>query len=230
MNYKYLFFDLDRTLWDYDANSSSALSMVYDEFKLDRHFSSREDFLKIYNRNNDILWEDYRNGKVMKEDLRIKRFEDTLQAGEIYNRAFSEEIGERYMYITPRLNTLTPHAVETLEYLTRQNYRLYILTNGFLETQKKKMTHSSIDNYFIRIFSSEELGVNKPRREIFHWAVSSIHARKKECLMIGDDADVDIRGAINYGMDNVWFNPGKVRTELRPTYIIQDIGELTSIL
>ena len=92
------------------------------------------------------------------------------------------------------------------------------------------MASSEIDRYFIKIYSSEELGVNKPRKEIFHWAVSSVHAHKRECLMIGDDLEVDVRGAINYGIDAIWYNPENLPSDFHPTYTISDIGELIKIL
>jgi putative hydrolase of the HAD superfamily len=228
--YKYLFFDLDRTLWDYDANSAQALTGIYEDYQLNRHFDSNNEFLSVYNHHNDQLWDDYRNGFIKKEELRTKRFELTLREKKIDDPKLCVEIGERYMYVTPRLNMLAPNTMMTLEYLWEMNYRLYILTNGFLSTQKKKMAFSEIDKFFIRIFSSEEIGVNKPRKGIFHWAVSSIHAHKRECLMVGDDLEVDIRGAMNYGIDAVWYNPGQTKSEFIPTYTITDIGELTQLL
>lgn len=230
MTYQHLFFDLDRTLWDYDANSTKALTDIFRLYKLDQSFTSAEEFLEIYNRHNDLLWEDYRKGMIMKEDLRTKRFALTLQERDISDPALCGKIGEHYMDITPRLNILAPNTIETLEYLKERQYRMYILTNGFLSTQQKKMAHSRLDNYFSRIFSSEELGINKPNAKIFHWAVSAVHGKKKECLMIGDDLEVDIIGAKNYGIDTVWYNPAGLKSEYNPTYTISDMYDLQKIL
>lgn len=134
------------------------------------------------------------------------------------------------MYITPRLNILFPQAIETLEYLRDKKYKLYILTNGFIQTQDRKMKHSDIARYFDRVFSSEELGANKPNKEIFHWAVTSINAKKEKCLMVGDDLRVDIKGAMSYGIDGVWFNPQQITGEFKPTYTIKSLDDLRSIL
>ena len=92
------------------------------------------------------------------------------------------------------------------------------------------MANSAIDQYFTRIFSSEKLGVSKPKKEFFHWAISGIHAHKNQCLMIGDDLAVDIKGAMQYGIDGAWFNPSLIKSEFKPTYEIQDLMELNSIL
>jgi putative hydrolase of the HAD superfamily len=230
VKYEHIFFDLDRTLWDYDANAFKALTMVFGEFKLSRFFLSPEEFFTIYTKQNDQLWDDYRKGLVQKEELRKLRFFNTLKDKELNDEVLAGQIGERYMYITPRLNILFPSTRETLDYLQEKKYKLYILTNGFIQTQHRKMNHSDISRCFIRVFSSEELGVNKPKKEIFHWAVSSVHAKKKDCLMVGDDLKVDIQGAMNYGIDGVWFNPNELQSTYKPTHIIKDLSELKSIL
>ncbi len=228
--YKYIFFDLDRTLWDYDANSSRALSMLFEKYGLADHFDSPAEFIRIYNYHNDILWEEYRQGRIKKNDLRSKRFNLALMEKKVDDPELSIRIGNQYMEITPKLNILAPNTIQTLEYLEQKHYRLFILTNGFLSTQQKKMSNSGLDRYFERIYSSEEIGVNKPHREIFHWAVSGLHAHKKECLMIGDDVVVDVKGAADYGLNTVWFNPGRLESKIAPTHTIGDMSELTTIL
>lgn len=228
--YKYIFFDLDRTLWDYDANSSKALGMLYDTFGLSEHFNSPGEFITTYNYHNDILWEDYRQGRIRKDDLRSKRFNLALMEKKVDNPELSVRIGNQYMEITPKLNILAPNTIQTMQYLQKKQYRLFILTNGFLSTQEEKMANSGIDRFFERIYSSEEIGVNKPHREIFHWVVSGLHAHKKECLMIGDDVVVDVKGAADYGLDTVWFNPGRLESKIIPTHTIRNMLELTTLL
>ncbi len=230
VNYSVLFFDLDRTLWDYDRNAEKSLEIIYDEFLLDTFFESPNEFFEIYTRHNDRLWDAYRKGMIRKDKLRDQRFFNTLQEKGVENATLASDIGERYMYLTPRLSNLLPNTIEVLDYLIEKKYRLFIITNGFIETQRRKMKASGLEAYFERMFSSEEIGKNKPEPDIFHWAVSSIHAKKKQCLMIGDDVNVDIAGANNYGIDAVWFNPEKEKSNIRCTYIISDLIELTNFL
>lgn len=230
MNYLNLFFDLDRTLWDYDANSAQALDQIFTEFELNTIFSSTEELLDKYIKNNDTLWVEYRNGKIRKEELRSKRFHLTLLENNTNDPELAARIGERYMYITPRLTNLIPNCLETLDYLRNKKYNLYILTNGFENTQNEKMRNSKIDQYFVKMFSSEKIRISKPHKDIFHWAISSIHANKRSCLMIGDDLQVDIRGAMHYGIDAVWLNSQGMKSEFNPSYVISDLAELRTIL
>lgn len=230
MHYKILFFDLDHTLWDYHANSTEALTQLYDKFQLDPHFKSIPEFIKRFNHHNDELWEAYRQGNIKKEELRYKRFRDTFLEGGLDNDQLVYEFGDLYLELTPRLNTLFPNAIETLEYLARKEYEMYILTNGFLKTQVIKLENAAIDKYFVRIFSSDELGINKPHKEFYHWVISSLHANKKDCLMIGDDEKVDVGGAKNYGIDAIWFNSIDDSQSDRAVKTISDLSQLKEIL
>ncbi len=230
MKYKHIYFDLDRTLWDYDANAGQAFQIIFEEYRLDQHFPDAVEFFRIFNIYNDVVWEEYRQGSMTKEVLREKRFELTLADRGISDKELAARIGERYMYLTPRQNILAPGTTEVLDHLSKCGCRLYILTNGFSATQYNKMSNSGILHYFDRTFSSEEIGINKPKPEIFHWAVTSVNALKKECLMVGDDLEVDVRGAMNYGIDTAWYNPAGITSELIPTYTIRDLRELIQVL
>jgi len=149
VKYQHLFFDLDRTLWDFDANSSMALKRIYKTYKLEEYYQSPEEFLKIYNHHNDLLWDTYRKGQIAKADLRIKRFARTLEEKGITDTELAYKVGEEYMDITPRLNMLAPNTFKILDYLQERNYKLYILTNGFISTQEKKMKNSGLSTYFL---------------------------------------------------------------------------------
>lgn len=227
--YKHLFFDLDRTLWDFDQNANVALQEVYDRYALSQVFHDSKEFINYYHSHNERLWDLYREGKIKKELLRSKRFELTLKEKEVFDPDLSEKIGEEYLEISIQQTKLFPNTYEILEYL-KSDYKLYILTNGFKETQFRKLANCRLDNYFSLVFTSETIGYNKPHAKIFHWAVSSVNARKNDCLMIGDDQLVDIKGASNFGIDNVFFNPTKEEIIIPPTFEIQDLIELKSLL
>ena len=70
---EHIFFDLDRTLWDFERNSKSALVQLFYELKLDNIIESFESFHEVYRKINAEYWEDYAKGRVSKEKLRIGR-------------------------------------------------------------------------------------------------------------------------------------------------------------
>jgi len=227
--YKHIFFDLDRTLWDFDSNSRAALTDVFEIHQLARYFESPEPFINGYHKHNEVLWERYRKGTIKKELLRSLRFDLTLQDVSVEDTDLAKAIGEDYLQLSTEKTIIFPYTHEILAYL-HEKYPLYILTNGFRETQFSKMKNCDLSKYFHTVFTSETIGFNKPHPKIFQWAVSSVNGRKEECIMIGDDIEVDIEGAKSYGIDQVFFNPERLITESVPTYTIESLSELRGIL
>ena len=227
--YKHIFFDLDRTLWDFDANSRAALTDVFRKYNLDQYFESPEPFVKSYHKHNEILWYQYREGNIKKEILRSLRFELTLRDAGVENHDLAKEIGEDYLVLSTEKTILFPYTHEILSYLQKK-YPPYILTSGFRETQFSKMKNCDLTKYFHTVFTSETIGYNKPNPKIFQWAITSVNVRKDECLMIGDDVEVDILGAKSFGIDQVFFNPDKILTDSKPTYEIESLLELKNFL
>ena len=84
---------------------------------------------------------------------------------------------------------------------------LFVITNGFKEVQKDKLNNSGLLHYFSRVFISEDIKAPKPNIEIFEYAIKSSNARKKNSLVVGDDWESDITGALNFGIDAVYFCP-----------------------
>ena len=227
--YKHIFFDLDRTLWDFNANTQDVLTDIFNKHQLDLYFESPEPFIKAYHKHNELLFNQYREGQIKKEILRSQRFELVLSEAKIENPQLAKALNEDYLLLSTEKTVLFPHTHEILAYLQKK-YSLYILTNGFRETQFKKMENCDLNKYFQRVFTSETIGYNKPHPKIFHWAISSVNARKDECLMIGDDIEVDILGARTAGMDQVFFNVSKIRSNVKPTFEISSLIELKEIL
>jgi putative hydrolase of the HAD superfamily len=227
--YQHIFFDLDRTLWDFDSNSYECLSEIITKYDLDSMMEDASLLIEAYHRNNLELWELYRKGQMTKEVLRTLRFRMSLAEFGIDDEVLARKIGEDYLRNTSRKTILIPHTLEILDYL-RSKYHLHIITNGFQETQEKKLRNSGLDKYFTSMTTSETVGHNKPRPEIFHHAISSVHARKVNCLMVGDDLEVDIAGARNFGIDQVFLNRDEIRHTDPVTYEINSLLELKEIL
>ena len=214
--YSHLFFDLDRTIWDFDQNSQETFKDIFHKYDLQgKGISSLDEFIKRYNIHNNNLWELYRNGEIEKELLIVRRFLLTLE--------------EDYIRLSPMKTKLFPNALETLSYL-KGKYHLHIITNGFEEVQLTKVKFSGLDQYFESIITSEEAGFKKPHRNIFIYALEKNKAKAECSLMIGDDPLIDVKGAKEAGIDQVLVNNDGIKGNEYPTYEIFSLSELMEFL
>ena len=227
--YKHLFFDIDKTLWDYESNVKEILLDIYNNRNLKSLSVEYESFLADFKEFNDLLWSEYQKGQIKKETLRDRRFYMTLKKSGIENIDLAAQLSNDYIEISPNKTNLFPEVIETLEYL-KLHYRLHIITNGFNEVQFRKLKNCGIEHFFEKIVTSDNANSQKPNMKIFEFALTSVNAKKKESLMIGDDWDLDIMGAKAYGFDQVYFNPAEKLQTGSSTFEIKEIAELRHIL
>ncbi|OFY65032.1 MAG: noncanonical pyrimidine nucleotidase, YjjG family [Bacteroidetes bacterium RBG_13_42_15] len=227
--YNNIYFDLDNTLWDFEANARDAFREIFDLHHLWNTITDFEKFIETFSVYNEQLWEKYGLGQIKKEALRIERFSLMLHRLKISDNNLSRLISDAYLEIMPQKSNTIRYAFEVLEYL-KPKYRLFILTNGFHKTQSAKLKNSGIQHYFSGIITSEDAHWSKPDRRIFEYALKSVNAKKSESLMVGDDLTVDILGAKNFGMDQVFFNRKMISHHMKITYEINQLNELIMIL
>jgi len=228
--YKHIFFDLDHTIWDFDKNAEETLYELYDIYRLNEiGLPSAAIFIETYTRNNHQLWAEYHTGKITKDELRETRFKRTfLELGvppELLPMAFEDD----YVKLCPTKTNLFPHAHETLQYL-QSKYTLHLISNGFKESSEMKIGNTNIGGYFQHVVISENVGVNKPDKAIFEHALQLAGAAKSESLMIGDSLEADVYGALNFGMDAIYFNPFNAPKPDDVLLQITYLKELTLIL
>lgn len=228
--YKHLFFDLDRTIWDFETNADITLAEIYHQYGLQkRGVPSEAVFKDTYKRINEHMWAAYRKGEIEKAFLRTHRYLQTLETFGIGDPALASQIGDHYVTESPRKTNLLPFAIEVLDYLN-ERYTMHIITNGFSEVQAVKMEESRLNKYFDVVVTSELAGTKKPDRQIFDYSLSEADAAAGESLMIGDDLAVDILGAAALGMDQVYFNPNKRKHQEKPTFEIESLAQLKEFL
>ncbi len=232
--YRHLFFDLDNTLYDFDKNSYEAMKDAFRALGLLENIGSFDDFFQVYLKINTQLWADYRDKKITKEVLRIRRFAESFVD---YNQMACPrplEIDNKYLELMPGKKELFPGTLEVLAELQKRNYHLHIITNGFREVQHDKLINTGLQSFFEKVFISEDLKTTKPSREIFEFAIKSCNARKKQSLMIGDSWETDVIGARLFGIDQVYFTPFaewyQYPPEESPTYHIRSLNQLLILL
>ena len=228
--YKHLFFDLDHTLWDFEKNARTSLVDIYAHFELESRVNGAfEDFYRKYLYHNEILWGHYEKGKITADELKWRRMWRTLMDFKIADETLSKNISSKFLEILPTKKEVFPHTFEILKYLADKNYSLHLITNGFEKTQWSKLKNSGLDGFFTQVITSEASNSMKPKKEIFEYAIKKAGASLHECIMIGDNLEADIQGAINAGMDAVFVNHVNATTLIKPTYTVTHLIQLEDI-
>jgi putative hydrolase of the HAD superfamily len=188
-----------------------------------------EIFFQSFHHVNFQLWDWYNVGKIDKHNLRKERFPRIFSHAGGKSEAIPLDFEEDFMNRTSAKPHVFPHAKEILTYL-RTKYRIHVITNGFNESQDKKMKSAGLDGFFELVVTSETTGHKKPDPRIFKYAMDQLNTGPNACLMIGDNPDSDILGAQRAGIDQVFFNPEGRGILLQPTFEIRHLKDLEDLL
>lgn len=224
---KHIFFDLDHTIWDFDRNAEETLMELFEQYNLPAlGLTSPQNFIQTYTENNHFLWAEYHLGKITKEQLRAQRFSKTFIQLGLKPDLVPHQFEEDYVRISPTKTNLFEGSEKVLAYLQKK-YSLHIISNGFKETTLIKMSLSGLNPYFKNVIISEDVGVNKPDQAVFEYALNKAGAQKEESIMVGDSIEADVRGAQNFGMRAIFFNP---LNREKPADILWQITHLEELL
>ncbi len=231
MAYKHLFFDLDHTLWDFETNSKEVLHELFITYRLPEMVTEDFDgFFTAYSFHNKRLWDRYHHGFIKQDELKWKRMWHALLEFKIGDEKLAKQLSTSFLELLPQKTALFPYTFEILEYLTKKEYKLHLITNGFEKTQWAKISNANIAQYFTEIITSESANSLKPKKEIFDYAITKCGTACCDSIMIGDNLDADILGAMNAGLDTVFVNHIGEQTDVKPTYTIYHLKELEDIL
>ncbi len=229
--YKNIFWDLDHTLWDFESNSVLALELMYNEFKLNQLGAAPFAAFEVnYHKHNTKYWDRFRKGFITRAQMRWKRMYVTLSDYKIFDEKLALALGDSYLEYLGQQKKVFTGAHDVLEYCKQKGYKQHIITNGFEKTQIQKMQNSGIYQYFDVLVASETAMALKPHKEIYEFAMQQVNATPKECIMIGDDNNVDIAGAHNVGMDSIWFNNLLKKDTTKANHVVSSLEQIKSIL
>jgi len=224
--YKWLLFDVDGTLLDYEQSEKHSLEQAFKQAGI----VMQAQYLESYQKINAFLWSELEKGNITSKRLRVKRFEVLLD--ELGLNSDAETFSKNYLDALGQTGFLISGALEILNKL-QGTYKLAIITNGIKETQQGRFKKADLNKYFEQIIISEEAGIAKPDKGFFDYTMNKIgFHNKKEFLVIGDSLNSDILGGNLSGIDTCWFNPkGKInKTDIKPDYEIKDLMELVGIV
>ena len=235
MKYKDLFVDFDDTLYDTHGNAVIALRETYEAFHLERYFSAPEIFYDAYWLANIDLWTRYSKGEITRDYLIVERFRRPLSVGNGLDvtEQLCLEMSDTFLDFCSTKPGVVDGAHELMDYLKGKGYRMHMTSNGFHEVQYKKLAACGLRDYFDTIILSEDAGVNKPSPAFFEYAFQRSGACRETTLMIGDNLQTDILGALNAGIDAMLFNRWHVDVDdssQMPTFIVDNLKEIMTVL
>lgn len=234
-HYKDLFIDFDDTLYDTHGNAVIALSETFETFRLNRYFSDPQVFYDAYWTANIDLWTQYAKGEITRDYLIVERFRRPLSVGKgiEVTKELCLDISDKFLDFCASKPGVIDGAHELMDYLRGKGYRMHMCSNGFHEVQYKKLDACGLRDYFDTIILSEEAGVNKPSPLYFDYALKVSGACRETTLMIGDNLQSDILGALNARLDAMLFNRWEVpSTEFpqTPTFVVSTLHDIMEIL
>jgi 2-haloacid dehalogenase len=201
--YRWLLFDADGTLFDYDRAERTALEKALSQIGV----SFGPSHLVTYRQINQALWHGVEKGEITPGVVKVRRFELLLEAIKVAHPP--AELSARYLEHLANCSELVEDAAAVLAALHKR-YRIAILTNGLTVVQRGRLGRSVIRHHVSDIIISEEIGAAKPAKAFFDTAFARLgHPSKREVLMIGDGWSSDIQGAVQYGIDACWYNPAR---------------------
>jgi len=227
MNYPYLLFDADDTLFDFPQAAAHAFSTMCQTHDIPNTPETRQ----LYHEINLVLWSSFDRGEVSKEFVTLERFVRFLKA-----LALDRDPAQCNIDYLAALGSCVfplPHAEDVCRTLSEQGYHLYIITNAVASVQRSRLSHCSFGDLFEGAFISEEAGASKPSKLYYDYVRSQIpEITAENTLIIGDSLATDILGANNAGLPCCWYNPKEKQKpdNLQINYEIQDLRQLLEIV
>lgn len=223
--YRYILFDADNTLFDFDKAQRLSFNEVLNHYG----YQYSDQIFNQYETINQNLWHQFELGLIEKRVVQERRFLDFFSIlGIKVDGAYADSV---YQENLSKQSWLMPNAEKICKDLS-QHATLVIVTNGVGKTQRLRIANSKIAKLISFIIVSEDVGYSKPNINFFIETFKVVGCRKTDSILIvGDSIESDIQGGINVGIDTCWYNPSGKQTpiDLSINYIISNLNQLSKI-
>lgn len=226
--YKYLLWDIDGTILNFEVAERAAIRSLFDKFNLG---TCSDEMLMCYSQINKRYWQLMESGKIKKDKMLVERFIEFFSNKGI-NADIAAEFNKEYQIALCDTIVFNDDAIDIIKH-QKKICKIIIVTNGTKVVQEKKLESSGLNDIVDNVFISELVGFEKPNVKFFEKVISEAGIKDlKEALIIGDSLTSDIQGGYNIGIDTCWYNPKNEENEtlLKPTYIITNLHELENII
>lgn len=228
MSIQIILWDVDGTLLDFHAAEKAAIRKLFGQFQLGK---CTDEMLQHYSGINRGYWERLERGELTREQVLIGRFQEFFEK-EGLNVSVAEEFNQAYQLSLGDTIVFRDDCYQLIKSL-QGKIKQYVVSNGTVVAQEKKLRLSGLGELMDGIFLSEQLGVEKPNREFFDKVFECIgEVDKEKVLIVGDSLTSDIRGGNNAGILTCWYNPehGKSLPDVHIDYEISDLHEIRNLI
>jgi len=226
--YKYLLWDIDGTIINFELAERAAIRSLFKRFKLG---DCSDEMLMYYSQINKRYWQLMESGKIKKDKMLVERFIEFFSNKGI-NADIAAEFNKEYQIALCDTIVFNDDAIDIIKH-QKKTCKIIIVTNGTEVVQEKKLERSGLNDIVDNVFISELVGFEKPNIKFFEKVILEVGIKDlKEALIIGDSLTSDIQGGHNIGIDTCWYNPKNEEntTLLNPTYTIRNLHELENII
>ena len=226
--YKYLLWDVDGTILNFELAERAAIRSLFKRFKLG---DCSDEMLMYYSQINKRYWQLMESGKIKKDKMLVERFIEFFSNKGI-NADIAAEFNKEYQIALCDTIVFNDDAIDIIKH-QKKTCKIIIVTNGTEVVQEKKLERSGLNDIVDNVFISELVGFEKPNIKFFEKVILEVGIKDlKEALIIGDSLTSDIQGGHNIGIDTCWYNPKNEEntTLLNPTYTIRNLHELENII
>lgn len=202
-----VFFDIDRTLLDFEKAERAGIMAVYDAYRSDIRMG-RDEFYKVWKVWAQRYFDEYSHGRLTFAEQRRARVKKIFELNGSPVRS-KEDLETRYdVYRTTQEHTygLFPDTLPALETLSGAGVPMGIITNGDSAHQRGKLKSTGIERFFSIIVVSSEAGVSKPDYAIFRRALSLASCAASDAFFVGDSPDQDVAPARALGINTFFMN------------------------
>lgn len=220
LNVKAIFFDFDDTL-----QSRKGAYRLYCESFLSKYFPniSEEERTKKLDEMEEHVDGGYKDREVyFPEMIDLWNWENHPPMQELYD-SFNYDFGKHIVMLDG--------AVEVLKEIKNRGYILGCITNGVSSLQNIKLDTAGIRDLFDVVVVSGDIGIYKPDRRIFDYAIQLAGVKNEESLYVGDHPINDIQGALGANMQAVRMNYGDFKGKgLGAKGVACEIEKITQLL
>lgn len=208
MKYRYIIFDADHTLIDFNRDERRAFRTAFEACNVSYSEQTVEECWRYSAENwgqvglHDVHRPEIRSAYHELYREHIRRLFDRV--GEIVGLGEKrEEVCRIFEQALAYPSHPIEGALETVRALSAR-YRICVATNGLSFMQHGRL--KEFEPFLVKEFVSEEMGCIKPDERYFRIMMDDLGTSARECLMVGDSLTTDIAGASGVGMDSIWFN------------------------